>query len=156
MRRKVRQTRKKRGGGGIMLTVHVSYESWCLRQTQGYCHSIWSATRPLLCKQMGGGLGSHKLWIIMRYLRLFYVCSHQPPWHPNREAKIFTFPDPQWDTRGLLNIVEYKASHWRGSTHGNWKNERFGTATETLMLSFCVTPIIMAVGSVATFQIRVG
>lgn len=63
------QGRIRQKTSGIKLAKHVSCETWWLTLTQRHNHSVWSATRFLLCKQIGGGVGSHKICIIRRYLR---------------------------------------------------------------------------------------
>lgn len=88
---------------------------------------------------MGGGLGSHKLCIIKRYLRLFMsaVISLMAPKTGN--GKPFLIPDGVHETDStMLNIKFHPAE-----------------ATQILMLWFYVTPMIMAGASVATFQISV-
>lgn len=127
---------------GIKLTNHASCQSLCLRQTQGYSNKAFVVKPDWGRSRITQVLYHHEV------PQAFHVCSDQP----NREPKnLYLSWSPVEHLK--LNIA---ASYRRCSTHSNWKNESFPTATETLMLWFCVTQIIMAVGFVATFQIRVG
>lgn len=102
---------------------------------------------------------------VLRYLRLFmsavisFSGTQTGNWQPLPFLIPSGIPEACWlNTASIKSIRLHseEAANTQTHTYIEKKSERFGIATETFMLWFCVTPIIMAVGSVATFQIRVG